>query len=359
MIKVYEATEITPPETGLADSFHSLPFLIEPEHFEFTHNITEADIIHTINWKDYPAQKEFIRDNYTNQLIVYMPLFHIDETINYRGEYEAFKQHFKDITEKVMMFHPDKIDIAGRQYEYSYNLNRFAFTRREPIPHLAHLDNKDLAMYELTGIEKHDPLERRKKLMVPGRIFPGNYHMRMFLRMALMRETHNNQNYYSDPTKGIVLPPQVLHKENTPRLYSGMGGNWFPISNFHYNTSYISVFVESLVEGNRVAGVTEKTWIPLTKGHFILPFSTPNFIKLLKTYDIKFPDWINYSYDEQFDTFTRFTQFMEEVNRLQKIPIELLHEHFEQDKHILEHNRNVLINAGGYDSLYEKLKDLL
>ena len=43
---------------------------------------------------------------------------------------------------------------------------------------------------------------------------------------------------------------------------------------------------------------TEKTFTPMCKGHFVLPFGTPGTIAHLKSeYGFEFPHWIDYGYD--------------------------------------------------------------
>jgi hypothetical protein len=94
----------------------------------------------------------------------------------------------------------------------------------------------------------------------------------------------------------------------------------------------------------------------LIKGNFPLIFSGPNVISNLKKYyDFKFPDWIDYSYDSIDDLEQRFEAYLQSIKKIATIPLNELHNLYLQDKHILEHNRNVFFSKP-YDSLYDKVE---
>ena len=76
------------------------------------------------------------------------------------------------------------------------------------------------------------------------------------------------------------------------------------------------------MESGTTQCVTEKTYDPLIKGHFILPFSTPYFCNILRGRGILLPDFIDYSYDDVEDFDQRLDMWLAEVGRLLSMPIE-------------------------------------
>jgi hypothetical protein len=77
------------------------------------------------------------------------------------------------------------------------------------------------------------------------------------------------------------------------------------------------------------SSVTEKTFDPLIKGHFILPFGTYKFIENTKLhYGFEFPNFIDYSYDLIEDDAQRYYAYSREVERLLTIPIDTWREHW-------------------------------
>jgi hypothetical protein len=94
-----------------------------------------------------------------------------------------------------------------------------------------------------------------------------------------------------------------------------------PPHNAYYNDTFISIYGETMESGTTQC-VTEKTYDPLTKGHFILPFSTPYFCNILRGRGILLPDFIDYSYDNVEDFDQRLAMWLAEVRRLLSMPIE-------------------------------------
>ena len=94
-----------------------------------------------------------------------------------------------------------------------------------------------------------------------------------------------------------------------------------PPHNAYYNNTFISIYGETMESGTTQC-VTEKTYDPLIKGHFILPFSTPYFCNILRGRGILLPDFIDYSYDDVEDFDQRLDMWLAEVGRLLSMPIE-------------------------------------
>jgi hypothetical protein len=175
----------------------------------------------------------------------------------------------------------------------------------------------------------------------------------------------NENGYMSEPHNNKLLEPEeegLLSAWGERNNYGG--GHWWPIANRYYENSFLSIFVETITTNgdwyiqNPWKAISEKTYDPLIKGHFILPFSYTGIIADLKKKGFKFPDWINYEYDNITDNNFRFAGFLEEAKRLIKIPVDKYYEYYEKDKHILEHNRQLFFTLP-YSPLYEQVKKLL
>ena len=184
-----------------------------------------------------------------------------------------------------------------------------------------------------------------------------NHHNRGFLRHKLCDLLSKYPGYIGNPARGV---PLVTNRPLTDHVVLGIDGSGYaPPHNAYYNVTSISFYVESMVFNNEEdyspddANVnvghlaTEKTWLPIAKGHFILPFSTPGFYEYLQTrYDIRFPDFIDISFDNIPDQIERFDAYLKEVKRICDMGGRKLYELKERHIDLLIYNRNKL--AEGY-----------
>jgi hypothetical protein len=107
---------------------------------------------------------------------------------------------------------------------------------------------------------------------------------------------------------------------------------------------------------------TEKTLNPLAKGHFIMPFGPAGAIAHLKrVYGLKFPDWIDYSYDEVEDDVLRFEKYILCIKKVLNRGHEWLFDKKFQDLEILKHNRKRILDPwhGSFHQAYQKFKSEL
>jgi hypothetical protein len=120
-----------------------------------------------------------------------------------------------------------------------------------------------------------------------------------------------------------------------------------PPHNEYYRDTFISIYGETIEHGNTIA-VTEKTYDPLIKGHFILPFSTTGFVQHLKSLGFLFPDFIDYSYDDIVDAHSRYQQYQQEVKRLLSVDLVAWKLLWDQNLDIIYHNKR-LMHERAYD----------
>jgi hypothetical protein len=127
-----------------------------------------------------------------------------------------------------------------------------------------------------------------------------------------------------------------------------------PIPNQIYNNTFASIYTESTFSSNTIFHATEKTFEPLLKGNYILPFSNPNFVENLKsTYGFIFPSIIDYSYDTELDSTRRFDKFLNSINSFCNLSIDDVIDSYDQN--IAKHNRQIFIDRPYDQSILELL----
>jgi hypothetical protein len=179
---------------------------------------------------------------------------------------------------------------------------------------------------------------------------PGHQsHPRDFFRVELIKLLSGYPGYLSDPGRGTFL---VGHGESQyqrmrPQIlgYGNLG--WTPAHNAYYDNTAVSIYVETLLNAGSdqmtVRTITEKTWEPLIKGHFVLPFGTQHLVAdLQRIYGFKMAPFIDYSYDGFEDGLQRWTTYAIEVKRLLGLGGKELFRLKQQHADILQHNRNIM-----------------
>lgn len=141
----------------------------------------------------------------------------------------------------------------------------------------------------------------------------------------------------------------LLGQDMTTREYEGIiegtyrNHGWWPVNNVYCRSTPVNIYVETLTYNHtEVRQITEKTWDPLIKGNFILPFGYCGLIKDLKEiYNFKFPEWIDYSYDKIHIDSLRWFAYLDSVKKLLSNNTKMLFLQKIKDKEILKHNRNL------------------
>jgi hypothetical protein len=152
-----------------------------------------------------------------------------------------------------------------------------------------------------------------------------------FAIAKLIREKHRDQGYLGNVTEEhpndylqmhascpVDQDINFLHRYPVPPAHMAYG---LPPHNLYYNDTFISIYSETMESGTTLA-ITEKTYDPMIKGHFVLPFAAPGFIARLRDVGIKLPEFIDYSYDTIQDFDQRLTRYLNEADRLLSISIE-------------------------------------
>lgn len=356
MIKVY----VSENDILLMNKWHSTPFLMEPESFQFTDDIDEADMFALLPDADLCyAQYNTLKDKCQGKLILVLFIYHITEGHTINDVKNVYEKVFHNYRDNLIYVHTDRDNPTGVYYDFLWNRQKACFQDFDTfnLNNTVYLGDVDSSMFELPEFKK---TKNPKIFLAPNRIHgdPSNLSDRQFRRIVLKHYLQGKNGYLSDPENGVIFKPNGLIRTD------GIGFEGFnPVHNKYYTDSFISIYVETLTHFNNhhhkvLHSITEKTWNPLIKGHYILPYGYCGMVKHIREYGFVFPDWINYHYDGIEDDNDRFLAYIIEVNRLTSLPIEFYQEQFERDKSLLEYNRNLFFD-NGYDKLYQKIMEYL
>jgi hypothetical protein len=219
--------------------------------------------------------------------------------------------------------------------------------------------NVNLKTKLFVGPNKTWPLEIQHKIYKTN-----NYHERhikyrpkIFQKLLELEylghigNSHANEKYFLVPNficPNIVTINQLLALPIDASLIQQANGTnrfgYSPPHNAYYENTFISIYGETIEYGTTIAP-TEKTYDPLIKGHFILPFSCSGFIQFLKTKGFKFPQFIDYGYDTETDDDKRFDKYVAEVDRLLAMPLIDWQQHWIDNTDVRAHNQQIFETA--------------
>lgn len=321
------------------DEATTLAWQLEPElpkEMFFIHFITDKK--HTIEcgqeWQSITNRVPVLLDILTVQDGIHTPSY-------YRNELPRWCPWLPANTPVI---HTNHAYPTG-YYDFLFNRQKAFFTDYKTEWQTHWTMNSSSKSFVLTPLPVSKPITRTP-LIFPNRIYPKDVSIRMTYRYRL------NEYMLENRIRVLRSPLDPEWGVYTHSFNSSNSSVWKPIANDIYNKTYASVYVESLVGHETLApftrSITEKTWDPLIKGHFILPFSYPGIIQDLRTiYGVEFPPEIDYSYDQILDREQRFEQFCRELRRLRKMRWDQL---YLRHRDILAHNRQMF-----WDRPYHKL----
>lgn len=360
-------------EDQIQGSYHAnfIPFDIEKKYWKSVKNIKDAQFIAINGQNIAPDSTNLLIQQLKNlnlephQKLLIMCIWHIDNKIRDKDHYTWIRELFKEqLVNEIAILHTNFANDTEIQYDWLWNRQKIYFTNYNYInlKNRSYTHDTDANTFQLAPIEKIAlPQDKRiKHFLSPIRIYNGYKHPRFEYRKRLrdILIDHADKGYYSDIENGNML---TCEDDKLP--FRVQGGGWYPVANKFYNSTILSTYIETLTgiygpdyEYVKFKSITEKTYDPLIKGHFILPFAYPGFIEHLKTYGFLVPDWIDYSYDAIEDNEERFVAFSKSLEKYLQYSTEDLLQLYNKDYYILEHNRNVFWDRP-YDSLYQKVKD--
>lgn len=189
--------------------------------------------------------------------------------------------------------------------------------------------------------------------LAPNKLHPAP---RCVYRSKLVKFLQESFGNYTTGSGFIGNPPEsVIHSQsaypdvpaNSQSLF-GLGQKEFPGWGYHpihssyYFHTFISIYAETIEYGDTIL-VTEKTYEPLIRGHFILPFSTTNFVQHLKSLGFLFPDFIDYSYDQIEDSDLRYQAYQSEISRLMAFDISTWRKFWDENLDLLYYNQKIFV----------------
>ena len=365
-LKLYADPNSTIFSTTSCFEPHDLFARIERDKWELVYNLEEAEVIPCIAYTD---NEEFINllDNTVreDQILIVMNLFHNDNYMTSDWFRSSVWDKIRNLRCRTLIIHNNNYDTLDPKYIfYDILFNRqkyYMFGMEEDFYPNTKLwtYNAKREYYTFGPIDKRLTKDSKKILCLNRLAWPKKWRFgkRIIARTQLAKVLADEQDIYlSDPNVNNFFYPNQYEEGTIDVLYSG--GTWYPAADFYYNSSYVSAYIESVTSADGSGNIfcaTEKTYDPLVKGNFILPFSSPNFIEGLKNwYGFRFPQWIDYSYDEVTDFNKRLLLYSESVKKICQMDLETLHQHYINDKDILDHNRNRFLEIQ-YSGLHDKV----
>lgn len=348
------------------------PYVLLPGNkWEFTSSVAEAKVIPIfyldyINWQESDGE---IYKEHSDDAIFLVWYFesHLYSVSSVDFRIKTKRNIFSKMYKKVLYIHSDALDNHDPRYIY-YDL----FFNKEKL-YLTDYQH-DLCWdtqftytvppctFVLDSIEKIFS-SNNKKFLIPNRIRTITLSEPNELKKKLKTFIINNVHsiYLSDPVGSEFLLPNcwnTLPPEEIAELEPIIRNKgWAPIDNKFYKTSYVTLCIENNIDtqGGHFL-VTEKSLDPLIKGNFPLIYAAPFTISnLKKIYGFKFPEWIDYSYDEILDDDKRWNSYLNSIKKIDQYSIEELHNFYLNNTELLQHNRDVFYNRP-YDIFYDKVK---
>ena len=281
------------------------------------------------------------------------------------GYIQHVQHELRGITDRFVIAHTNaNSSVMGADprmiyWDCLFDRQRLYFTdysRIAALPPQVWTHNTGAHTFELS----HDRRRITRKFLAPMRVYgSGADSQRMTLRQRLRDYLEDRGGMISRPEQQSTFLPQGCDSLSLSAILNntqGVGGVWEPMANCYYDVTAASIYVETIVSGHQMHTITEKTWDPLIKRHFILPFGYPGMIRdLEQDYGVLLPDFIDYSYDTIPDVEERFTAYLHSVDRFLALTMEELQTLVFDHSELLDHNRSIFFNRG-YHSLYRRVQ---
>lgn len=341
---------------------HFLPFDLEKNRYAYTSNLKKANVIPVIGSPYQPTaeQREFLKGKINdNQLLLILCVFHVDDASDSYETHQEYLKNFRDISNNVKILHTNMENkdqifydmIWNRQKAYCLDYDKHNLRER------IWTWGTTKEMYEIPKLEK---INKELHYLSPSRIyynFADHHRMqaRIRLKEVLTQGKNNMKGRRSDPQGGKMLQPQHMVNFDMASLKSG--GTWWPVSNAEYRKTITSIYTETVTQTGVTRTITEKTWDPLIKGHFIIPYGYCGMIEDIKNYGFELPNWIDYGYDKMPDDQQRLNAWLTVIKEYLEQDITRLNELYHKDFDMLLHNQRVF-KKRPYDSLYNKLIEI-
>jgi len=329
---------------------HDLPFHFEKYNWQITNDLHSAEVIPVLNSVDQDhlaRQKAWLRSQAPLKVwdnCLFLVMFH---THTSGDEFEPMMDSVAATWSEFVKDPRQVVVVHQNQREHSHVFYNFLWHRHQR--YYFQYDLYDLSNRMWTGAQTGRAFElspvaktqNPRRFLIANHVRTDEHSAHMDRRRWLRQFSSDRDCYWSDPSTGHLLPPE----EDTPAVWSQLvngGSGWHPIDQRLYNDSWISAYVESVTEGNNHVCITEKTYEPLIRGHYILPLGTKGFVQAIRDLGFVLGNLINYEYDTIDDDQERTEQWKIELKRLRYLKDEDLQRHWQEDKGQSINNREVL-----------------
>ena len=342
MLRIYNQ----PPPASFKDKrpkFGTDPrmfFEMNGDSYTFVDDV-DNDFDFSIVWVDKNCKKLILQiwHNQENQLDLITPWLEDDNVYIITNAYNP------SLVNNSRIFHIDFLFNRTRayyqQFPFSTGIRKWYFKNSEcyMLPQQVDADKKSKIFVAPNGILTSHPLEPRPQIYKN--------------RLIDFLKKYSNLGYLNDPmlwsNADINYQSGIEEVQNLTKPTKYIRHGYNPAHNAYYEDSYIHICVETIEYGDTIA-ITEKIYDPLIKGHFILPFSTSGTIQYLLGRGFKFPDFVDYSYDNIKDDNIRFQTYISEVSRLINVSLHQWAQWWESYKEVRLHNQRVF-----WDSNFDKI----
>ena len=258
---------------NLLDWPNSEMFDYPQEIFEFSEDPKECDIIAVLpDEKLVKEQYEFFKENYNNQALLILKIFHLEENSVIEDIYNIYRKGFHEFSDRIIPVHMElSSKHVGVYYDWLWNRQKAAFDDTELYVELNKYSEEGTSskMFELEEIKIPHGTH---KILCMNRVRYDDFSDRSIRRLALNTFLKGKDTIVNDPENRIRL----ISQEDLELPHDGFG-KFHPVHNLYYQSTYVSAYIETLTNvnpanGQVVRALTEKTYNPLIKGHFILPF---------------------------------------------------------------------------------------
>jgi hypothetical protein len=283
----------------------------------------------------------------------------ISDLLNYDNNYNFI---WRDVLSKIK--HPDIVCVTNNrllhldlpnQSKIVFNdflLNRtklYYFDQNKILKTMQEYNGSGFWFYEGPDNYKLNELAQNKAI---DKIFLSLTRNLQNLRRQIVKyliDRHNNKGYIGCHALGRFLD-------------SNYNKGFCPVPNQYYDKTFAAIYCESTSMDRNIFHTTEKTFEPLLKGIFILPYSNTNFVEnLQKFYGFKMPALIDYTYDSVYEEMLdvapenrRVLLYLESIDKLCNLNVEYAAAYYTENFNIIEHNREVIASTP-YSTLIDKI----
>jgi len=364
MIKIYQA----PWPIGDIKLLKNIENIEEIE-FEVVHEgPADIAIIHTCNADEVCRLIQLVSPKI---LIIHTCTHYSQGDLDQRDVFynSGFYKNFSNIN-FVILYHnfkskPIEVDNYKEiRYEFVYNYYRSLFIGKKIVSLFTPGNSaSDPALWD-TLDDKHQSISDKERIFLsPCRLYVDENRTHYRYKLWKFLKSYELLGFVSGP--GRENNPGVLEKfigytdesyflssqVETPGLRVGTNDGSsrnHPINNYFYENTFISIYGET-IELGAVATPTEKTYVPLWKGHLILPFSSHGFVSVLLNLGFKLPmAYINYDYDLEINDDARWNIYIREVERLINLPKSQWEIIWQETLQIRKHNIQIFQNTDFY-----------